>query len=307
MTAARRAPHAPAAGIESGRLRIAVVTNGSWFATVALDQLLSRIAPRHEIRVIVATGLRRQSGNRLVEAVRLLRRWGPRYFAYKAVVNFLPSAAARLTGRGMSMDLVARRLAIPLARHRNLNDPSPLAELRTFAPDLLVSFSCPNRLSATVLGVPRIGALNVHSSLLPAYAGMAGYVHSLVNNDRSTGVTVHEMVERLDAGRIVQQAAIDIEPGTSVFRLFLAQCLAGATLLETAIDAIAATGRIDGSPQDLGARSYVGEPTSRDIATLRRNGFRLIGPADLVELVRPRPPQPAAPSFGDGTVRRGSR
>jgi methionyl-tRNA formyltransferase len=276
---------APAGG--PGALRVCVVTNGSWFATVALDRLLARTASRHTYLVIVATGLRKESGNRLVEASRLLRRWGLRYFTYKMTVNVLPSVIGRVIPGDLSLERICRKLDVPTARFRNVNETEPMDRIRQFGPDLLVSFSCPNRLSTEVLAIPRIGSLNVHSSLLPAYAGMAGYVHALRNNDPFTGVTVHEMVDRLDAGRIVRQQRIAIRPKMSVFQLFRDQCLWGAALLEEAIDECATTGRIDGSPQDLGQRTWVGEPTQGDIRVLRRRGFRLMGFRDLVQLIRP--------------------
>ena len=275
----------PAGGAAS--LRICIVTNGSWFATVALDRLLSRTAGRNAYLVIVATGLRRQSGNRLVEASRLLGRWGLRYFVYKSAVNLLPSVLGRVIPGSRSIGRTCRRLGVPTARFRNVNDAAPMEHLRRFRPDLLISFSCPNRLSAEVLALPRIGSLNVHSSLLPAYAGMAGYIHALRNGDPATGVTVHEMVERLDAGRIVGQRRIAIRPGMSVFQLFRDQCLGGAALLEEAIDACATSGAIDGSPQDLARRTWVGEPTRDDIRVLRRRGFRLMAFRDLIELIGP--------------------
>jgi len=268
--------------------RVCIVTNGSWFATVALDRLLARTATRHAYLVIVATGLRKQSGNRLVEASRLLRRWGLRYFTYKVAVNVLPSLLGRVIPGAVSIDRICARHGVPTARFRNVNEADPMERITEFGPDLLISFSCPNRLSTDVLALPRIGSLNVHSSLLPAYAGMAGYIHALRNDDPSTGVTVHEMVDRLDAGRIVRQQRIAIRPRMSAFQLFREQCLCGAALLEEAIDACATTGRIDGSPQDLAQRTWVGEPTRDDIRVLRRNGFRLMGFRDLAELIRPR-------------------
>lgn len=268
-------------------LRICIVTNGSWFATIALDRLLTRTATRHEYLVIVATGLRKQSGNRLIEAFRLLRRWGVRFFTYKMAVNVLPAVLGRVIPGGLSIGRVCRTVGAPTATFRNVNEAAPMDRIGRFQPDLLISFSCPNRLSAEVLALPRIGSLNVHSSLLPAYAGIAGYVHALRNNDSATGVTVHEMVDRLDAGRIVRQQQIAIRPGMSVFELFRDQCLTGAELLEEAIDESATSGRIDGSAQDLAGRTWVGEPTREDIRVLRGHGFRLMGFRDLVALIRP--------------------
>jgi folate-dependent phosphoribosylglycinamide formyltransferase PurN len=271
----------------SASLRVCVVTNGSWFATQALGRLLTRTSERHEYSIVVTTGLRQPgSDGRASEAVRLLRRWGPRYFGYKILVNLLPQVL-RFGGRhAVTLESICSRRGIPVSRASDVHEPDALREIERFGPDVLVSFSCPYRLRSEVLEVPRIGALNVHSSLLPAYAGIATYVHCLVNDEPRTGVTVHEMVERFDAGRIVGQRAIDIRPGTSVFELFKEQCLGGADLLVEALDEIAQLGRLTGRPQDLAERTYFGEPTRADIRALRRNGFVLATWKDLREIVR---------------------
>ena len=280
MSTPREPGHAPS-------LRVSIVTNGSWFATQALGRLLERTSERHEYTVIVTTGLR-QPGNhsRAAEGIRLLRRWGPRYFGYKSLVNVMPLLLRHAGKRAITLESICSRRDIPVGRSGDVNDPEARERIAGFRPDVFVSFSCPYRLERELLAVPRIGALNVHSSLLPAYAGLATYVHCLVNDEPYTGVTVHEMVERFDAGRIVGQRKVDIRPGMSVFQLFKDQCLQGSELLEEALDQIAAVGDLSGKPQDLAARTYFGEPTRTDIRRLRRNGFELATWADVREIVR---------------------
>lgn len=269
------------------RLRVCIVTNGSWFATRALGRLLTRTSRRHEYMVIVTTGLRQPSDrSRAGEAVRLLRRWGLRYFGYKALVNVLPLALRHAGRRATTLESICSQHGIPADLAGDVNDREVRGRIARFRPDVLVSFSCPYRLEHELLAVPRIGALNVHSSLLPAYAGIGTYVHALANDEPYTGVTVHEMVERFDAGRIVRQRRIGIRPRMSVFQLFEDQCLQGAELLEEALDEVAALGHLTGQPQDLAARTYYGEPTRSDVRRLRRNGFVLVTRADLREIVR---------------------
>ena len=169
-----------------------------------------------------------------------------------------------------------RRRGIPCAVVRNVNQPDVVARITAFAPDILLSVSCPYRIKQRLLDVPRLGSLNLHSSLLPAYAGVCTYIHVLARGERRTGITLHEMVARIDAGRIVAQNALPIEGPTTVCALFRRLCQMASPMIRTSLQEILATGRIGGADQDPAQRSYCGEPTRQDIAALRRHGHGLL-------------------------------
>ncbi|MHB8079042.1 MAG: methionyl-tRNA formyltransferase [Candidatus Krumholzibacteriia bacterium] len=266
--------------------RLTIVTNGNFFSRLALGHLFSSRASDFEFQVFITTGLRRQRGHRLSEALRLSRVWGMRYTAYKLATYLLPALAEIHPARCAFVKRLCQRHGIAVRRVRNVNDPATVNAIRNFAPDLLVSFSCPYRIREPLLSLPRVGCLNVHSSYLPAYAGVCTYVHVLANGESFTGVTVHEMVKDFDAGRLVGQERVPISPGMSVFGLFARQCLLAGPLLARALDACLEANAIVGAPQDLAARSYHGEPTADDIRRLRANGFSLWGPGDLALLRR---------------------
>jgi hypothetical protein len=265
--------------LASGRraYRVTVVTNGSFFSHIGLRPLLARHGGDLDLQVLVTTGLRRASENRAKQALRLLRRWGVRYAVYKLSVYALPFVAEKLGGRTLTVRAACRRLGIPCHVIRNVNSPPGTTFIRRFAPDLLVSFSCPYKIGDELLAVPRVGSLNVHSSLLPAYAGVCTYVHVLADGQTLTGVTVHEMVSRFDAGKIVAQREVPIEPATSVFSLFAAQCATAGPLLCAAVDQCLEAVVVSGQEQDLQERTYRGEPTKDDISRLRARGHRLLG------------------------------
>lgn len=268
------------------RPRVTVVTNGNYFASLGLAPLLGAAPARFDVQVLITTGLRKQRGNRLVEVWQLARRWGWRYFGYKSATHVLPKAGRALRLGPGEVTTLCERLGIPVQRCRNVNDPEPMAAVRTFGPDLLVSFSCPYRITSRLLEVPRIGCLNVHSSLLPSYAGICTYVHVLADGCGETGVTVHEMVDELDAGRIVAQRRIPIPAHTSTFALFSQQCRVAGELLLQAVETSLVQGRLVGAAQDLSRRSYRGEPTAADVDGLRRRGHRLMTSADVVAFLR---------------------
>jgi folate-dependent phosphoribosylglycinamide formyltransferase PurN len=268
------------------RARVAIVTNGNYFANIALSHLLERTATTYDYRVYVTRGLRRQQGNRLVEVKDLIGRWGVRYSLYKVATYALPMLAQLVLRRPFFVSALAKQFGVPVEVVRNINDDAVAARLRAFAPDILLSHSCPYRIGNEVLSIPTVGSLNVHSSLLPRYAGVGTYVHVLADGETSTGVTVHEMVERFDAGRIVEQREIAIADRTSVFALFSEQSRLAGPMLVDALATCVRLRTIPGVAQDAARRTYHGEPKRADIARLRTRGHRLMRMCDVAALVR---------------------
>ena len=265
--------------------RVTVVTNGNYFSHVGLRRLLAAAGDDIDLQVFVTTGLRKASGNRAKEAGQLLRKWGLRYTAYKVATYALPLAGEKLGKRTLTVRTACERLGIPFHVIRSVNTEPALALIRDFDPDLVISFSCPYKIGKELLTIPRIGSMNVHSSLLPAYAGVCTYIHVLADGQPVTGVTVHEMVSRFDAGRILAQEEVPIGPRTSVFALFATQCDIAGTLLYDAVRETLDAGTMGGHEQDFGQRTYRGEPTRSDVGRLRSNGHRLLRATDAKTLV----------------------
>jgi len=272
-----------------GTGRVTVVTNGNAFAAHALAPLLHAAGEGLELQVIVTTGLRKQGGNRGGEAWRLLRRWGPRYFAYKASTYLIPTLA-EIMGRGPRTVLsLCRKLGIPTQVTRNVNHIDTRRRIEAFAPDVILSVSCPYRIKPRVLSLARLGCLNLHSSLLPAYAGVCTYIHVLAAGEQRTGITLHEMVEEFDAGRIVAQQPLDIRPGVSVCELFEELCLLAGPMVHRNVLGILERQLLEGREQPADGRHYCGEPSRGDISNLREHGFALMRVSDILALWNQQP------------------
>ena len=117
----------------------------------------------------------------------------------------------------------------------------------SLAPDLILSVFYRDLLSDRLLKAARRAALNLHPSLLPAYRGRAPINWVLVNGETETGVTLHHMVGRADAGDIVAQRAIPIEPRETALSLYLKVEQAGIEILAEALPLVEA-GRTCRSP-----------------------------------------------------------
>lgn len=132
-----------------------------------------------------------------------------------------------------------------------------------FAPDLVLSVFYRDLLPDRVLAAARLAALNLHPSLLPAYRGRAPINWVLVNGERETGVTLHHMTARADAGDIVAQRAIPIAPRETALTLYHKVEEAGIEILATALPLVA-EGRAPRTPQDLARSSYFGRRRPED-------------------------------------------
>ena len=93
----------------------------------------------------------------------------------------------------------------------DINLPENVERVRAIAPAFIFSFYYRTMITAEVLAIPRLGALNLHGSFLPRYRGRVPVNWAVINGESETGATLHYMVEKPDAGDIVDQERVGIE------------------------------------------------------------------------------------------------
>jgi methionyl-tRNA formyltransferase len=144
-------------------------------------------------------------------------------------------------------------------------------------------------LGAPLLKAARRGALNMHGSLLPKYRGRAPVNWAILKGERETGATLHYMVERADAGDIVDQQSVPILQDDDAREVFAKVTVAAETILARSLPALIA-GTAARTPQRIVPGQYFGR---RDPADGRIDWSR---PAlEIHNLVRAvAPPFPAA-------------
>jgi UDP-4-amino-4-deoxy-L-arabinose formyltransferase/UDP-glucuronic acid dehydrogenase (UDP-4-keto-hexauronic acid decarboxylating) len=150
-----------------------------------------------------------------------------------------------------------RARGLPVFCPPDVNDAPWPERIREAAPDLLFSFYYRSMLRKEMLDIPRLGALNLHGSLLPKYRGRAPVNWVLVKGETETGVTLHFMAEKPDAGDIVGQEAVPIAFEDTALTLFGKMEGAASRLLEELLPRIA-RGNIPRRPNDIARGSYFG-------------------------------------------------
>lgn len=157
----------------------------------------------------------------------------------------------------------AKREGIPVFCPETVNTDEWIEKIREIGPDAIFSFYYRNLISRGILDIPRAGAFNLHGSLLPAYRGRVPVNWVLVHGETETGVTLHHMVERADAGDIVGQRAVPIDFQDTAQSLYGKLVEAAGLLLDELLPLIA-DGRAPRYPQDESRASTFGRRRPED-------------------------------------------
>jgi folate-dependent phosphoribosylglycinamide formyltransferase PurN len=155
------------------------------------------------------------------------------------------------------LDSRIRHLAFP-----DFHDPQCIDALKAASVDLGV-IAGTYILRQDVFAIPRLGSINLHSGKVPEYRGAAPAFWELYNGETEVGITIHEVVQEVDSGRVLRQECFPIDPAPAGDPLDYVERYRheilrpnGIRLLAETVSAIA-TGREAPVPQDLAqARTY---------------------------------------------------
>lgn len=153
---------------------------------------------------------------------------------------------------------VAQRHGIPVRMVPDFNADEVYEDIAAAKPDLLFSFYFREMIKARVLEVPRLGAFNLHGSLLPKYRGRAPINWVLVHGEEETGITLHAMTPKPDDGDIIGQTQIPISWDETALSLTLKSAQAGRQLVESLAPALADGQAPRLNQRELGASTYFG-------------------------------------------------
>jgi methionyl-tRNA formyltransferase len=155
-------------------------------------------------------------------------------------------------GRALSASPVKERalgLGLPVRQPATLRDEGVAAEIAALAPDVMVVVAYGLLLPPAILGLPRLGCLNVHASLLPRWRGAAPVARAIEAGDALTGVCVMRMEAGLDTGAVMLCRETPIAARETAGELESRLAEAGGLAILAALDALAA-GRSVFEPQD---------------------------------------------------------
>ncbi|MDY4065470.1 MAG: methionyl-tRNA formyltransferase [Ligilactobacillus agilis] len=129
---------------------------------------------------------------------------------------------------------VALKHGIEVLQPQKLSGSEEMQRVIPLAPDLIVTAAFGQFLPTKLIAAAKVGAVNVHGSLLPKYRGGAPVQYAIMNGDQETGVTIIYMVKKMDAGDMLAQAKLPIGPHDDTGSIFAKMSILGRdTLLAT--------------------------------------------------------------------------
>jgi methionyl-tRNA formyltransferase len=167
------------------------------------------------------------------------------------------------------------------------DDPNVLewiAEGRRARPDFVFSFYYRHMLGPAWLALPKRGALNMHGSLLPKYRGRAPVHWAILRGESTTGASLHYMLDKPDAGALVDQLSVPILEDDDALAVSLKVAEAAEQVLRRSLPKLIA-GSAAARALDLSQGSYFGRRRPEDGRIDWRAGARAVH--DLVRAVAP--------------------
>ncbi len=152
---------------------------------------------------------------------------------------------------------LAAKHNLPTYKPENPNEPEFVEFLRSLAPDIVFSFYYRHLLKKPLLELAPKGALNLHGSYLPKYRGRAPVNWVLLRGETETGVTLHYMIEKPDAGDIVAQKKVPIAFEDTALSLYSKLTKAARELMHEVLPLLEA-GTAPRIPQDESQATYFG-------------------------------------------------
>lgn len=153
--------------------------------------------------------------------------------------------------------VAAREKAIPVFTPESVNTPEWRERIAALQPELILSVYYRHMIGTKILALPRLGAWNMHGSLLPKYRGRAPINWAVLHGEPRIGMTLHRMVKSADAGAVVDQEGVEIGPRDTAEQAFRKVLPCARRVLARQIDALLA-GTARETPQDETQANYFG-------------------------------------------------
>jgi methionyl-tRNA formyltransferase len=178
-------------------------------------------------------------------------------------VAVVVSQPDRPHGRGLKLQptptkIVAQLHDVPVLQPPRVKDESFLSTLAAFSPDIGVVAAYGRILPDALLAIPRMGLINIHASLLPKYRGAAPVHRAVIDGERTTGVSIMQIVSELDAGPVYRTAERTIGRDETTPEVENGLAALGATLVTAVLDDMAA-GKAVAVTQDHSRATYAGK------------------------------------------------
>lgn len=227
--------------------------------------------------VIIQQGLGKKS--KISLARQMFQFYGLYHFITQSIKYCMRKCTGKLNslgllGKSFSIEYFVKKSGWDIIDYTNVNSSDFVDYVKENDIDLIVSVAASQIFKKEILEAPKEGCINIHNAPLPDYRGMLPNFWQMYHGEEYSVMTIHEMVEELDKGRIILQKKTKIEPDMSLDELIKKTKQKNA---EALIQVLEMFGKGEVEYRDLPEKegSYFSFPLKKDVAEFRRRGGRL--------------------------------
>ena len=255
-------------------MRILFLCNRDLASNFALNLLLPALS-NHQLRVYVTERVGGFDPSESIERREL--RAAEQTYPNEILFPLVEKAAFADDGsRHLTFGEMEHLRKIPVSVLSSPNSPSGLAQVRDYAPDLVVCVRYGAILKNAFLTIPKLGVLNLHSGLLPSYRGVLATFRALMNGDKEIGCTLHRISDgTIDTGEIIASGRLRVAPERSLLGNILALYPVGCALIAAAIEQLDRGESLRATRQPADEGNYYTYPTADDSSQFTRRGLQV--------------------------------
>jgi methionyl-tRNA formyltransferase len=250
-------------------LRVLIITEDDPIYVIKFFEVFFRDYPRDAFDIVAVT----------VEKAfhETLRKTIRRMWKFYGPVDFVKMGFRYVFTKlgGKSIARLAGQHGLTLLPCESVNKPDYIEQVRKLNVDVIMSVAAPEIFRKDILNAANIGCINIHSGRLPKYRGMMPTFWQLLEGEDKATVTIHEMVEKLDAGDVIGTVEFDLRPRDVLDRVIVGTKQAGATLMIDVLHALK-NDTVRTVPLNMDESSYFKFPKPDDVKQFRAKGHRLL-------------------------------
>lgn len=176
--------------------------------------------------------------------------------------------------------------SFPFEKATNVNSEEFITEMKLYAPDLFISIRFGKIFKDAIIQVPKLGLLNLHSAILPHYKGIMGTLHTIREQNKKIGCTLHTIPDAgIDTGEIIQIAQLNVCPERSLFWHIIQLYPLGIALLIQSIQLLQRGECLKTKKQNLKEGNYFSVPTENDFQQIKNIGIDIISLNDYEDVL----------------------
>jgi methionyl-tRNA formyltransferase len=266
-------------------MNITVLTNRDLASNLALNYLFNAIGQSHKLRVLLSA--RVGNGNSKKERPKSLQDLS---FVEQSLFNdiLFPALASRKCVPEGKLACFSEfpGMGVPIDEINSINCEQGIATVKAAQPELIISLRFGLIMKESVLSIPPLGVINLHSGALPSYRGVMACFRAMQNGDSTIATTLHYIRDAsIDTGDVISVS----EVGTNYQKSYLWNLLnlykGGVASIVKTLAQIEATGSAETTAQQ-GLGDYYSFPTEQEIEVFCKKGNRLFDNNEIIELSR---------------------